>query len=417
MTPKVCLRCDWSGETREADCPACGTALFASGDPSREARFPQRSRDDDVEGPGDGSTPQPQVPGPSWRRRVIGVVAVMVVFAAFMVVQTHTPSATSGGSPNTGLHGYLITSAREGNSFRLWVWDLAGATASPGPTLDALPDELVYSYGVNTSWVGLTTEHGATSEQASILRFLGPTDRPVRVATGRFVAWAADGAYVSALQETRLGGCRRRITVSTWFVAIRQEERRYRGVICGEATGLGRDQVIPYLTIERGASSTIYVVGTGHLIRGLRDRELLSASSDGSLLLWAPPGVLMLSGSPRPIPVGGARTPLRPSGVLAWSADASLAYVLGTRDGVTGVYRVIVGPRPRTRSPALVLATAAVDVHAATTADGDLYLSTDGALSLVHDGAVQLVEPPAGAPNPVGPVLWISTLPYSAPES
>ena len=116
------------------------------------------------------------------------------------------------------------------------------------------------------------------------------------------------------------------------------------------------------------------------------------------------------------MPIGGQGTPLDPIRVLGWSQDGSEAFVFGTVGGVQGVFRITVGPRPRPRRPALLLVTNAVDLQATPAADGDLYVLTDGAISLVQDTRAESIAPPPGAPTPVGPVLWVATLPYSPAE-
>ena len=60
--------------------------------------------------------------------------------------------------------------------------------------------------------------------------------------------------------------------------------------------------------------------------------------------------------------------------------------------------------------------TNAVDVQAAPTADDEVYLLTDGAVSVVHGDQVTPVTTPPGMPAPLGPILWLATLPYSSTE-
>ena len=58
----------------------------------------------------------------------------------------------------------------------------------------------------------------------------------------------------------------------------------------------------------------------------------------------------------------------------------------------------------------------AVDLQATATADGGLYVLTDGAIGLVQGARMTPIAQPTGAPTPVGPVLWVATLPYSPAE-
>jgi hypothetical protein len=181
-----------------------------------------------------------------------------------------------------------------------------------------------------------------------------------------------------------------------------------------------RDRNLPYLTIQRdGIPTTVRVLAgfTQPIVPGYR---LLSVSLDGDLLVQRPGGGLALAylapAGTTPVPIGGHGETLDPIRVLGWSADASQAFVFGTYENAQGIFRVTVGPQPRPRPPVLLLATNAIDLQLSATAGGDLYVSTDGAISLVHGDLVEPVSAPPGAPQPVGPVLWVATLPYSPAE-
>jgi len=410
MTDRLCLRCDWSGETADQDCPRCGAGLFA---PRRAEAGPDQPR---VAAPvaSEGSVER------SWRNRVAVVLIVAIAIGAVAFVQRHTPSAAVTSPVSTGRQGFLITPTQAEDGVRLWIWDLDADTAAPGPLLDVLPEELVYGYEIRSGWVGITTVGPSGDRTASVLRFLGTTDRPVTVASGDLVAWLPGAAYVSVVRSESIGGCRHRVTVSTWFVTIRRSVERLDGVRCGEPTAFARDRNLPYLTLDRGGTPTTMRVGAGYTERILPGRQLLAASIEGDLLVQRPgAGLELYYPSPlpvSPIPIGGPAGALDPLRVLAWNADASQAFVLGSYGGAQGIYRLSVGPQPRPRRPTLVLPTNAVDVQATPTADGDLYISTDGAISFVHGGNVEPIAAPAGAPQPLGPVLWVATLPYSPPE-
>ena len=348
------------------------------------------------------------------------MIAGIVAFAAlaFAFVQLH-PGPATGVASVEGRDGYLLVPATGFDGVRLWIWDLATGTAQRGPPLAAMPKELVESVTLQDAWVGLTTRTRRGAQSASVIRQLGPTDRPIVIARGRFVTWTPVGGYVSVARSHPLGGCRYELDVRTWFVTIGQRERRFHGAVCGKPVAFGRDRLVPYVALDGPGSLRIAQVGNDYLATRLRGRTILSISSDGDLLVQAPPsGPLELWFQPtRPITVGTGRFGLLPDEVLAWSPDGSQAYVLGTEDGVHGVYRLTVGPRPRPRRPELITATNAINVKATTAANGDLYLVTDGVVRRWHDGVASTVPLPPGAAPPVGPILWVSTLPYSTPES
>ena len=373
------------------------------------------------------SGPSSQGPTPpreerSRRNWVAVAVIVALALGAFVFVQRLTPSDTIASTTGTGPQGYLLSAARGEDGLRLWIWDLAGATARPGPMLAGLPEELVYAYLVDGGWVGITTATDADTRTASILRYLGISDSAIPVASGRLVSWVPDGSYVSVVRSSPLTGCRRRVTISTWFVTSRRAQRRFEGVVCGQPTAFGRDRLAAYLTVERAGLPTTWQVGNESLLPTLRGRLLLGISAQGDLLVQRVPGnsgLELFSPSPyprEPISLGSSGEPLFPNRVLAWSTRGDLAFVLGTYRGVHGIFQVSIGPHARGREPQLVLSTNAIDVQAAPTADGDLYLATDGTISLFRDGQTRPIAAPVGAPSPVGPLLWVSTLPYSPPE-
>jgi hypothetical protein len=407
VTAKVCLRCDWSGTIGDDTCPRCGAGLFSARSDKAGA---------DVDRP---ATPlAEQRTERSWRASAAVALIVVFAVASVVIVQRHTPSGASSETVDTGRTGFLISSAPEGDGARMWIWDLDADTAVPGPLLHRTPEELVYGYEVHAGWIGITSSVGA-GVSASVLRRLGPDDQPLPVARGDAVAWAPSSSSVSVLRSSPAGACSR-INVSTWMVAIRAAAERFDGVRCGEPVAFARDRNLPYLTIQRGAVPSTMRVGNGYTQPIVPGYRLLSVSADGDLLVQRPGGGLELAYLARagttPIPIGGHGRTLDPIRVLGWSADASQAFVFGIYDNAQGIFRVTVGPQPRPRPPVLLMATNAIDLQTSATAGGDLYVATDGAVSLVHGDVAEPVSAPPGAPAPVGPVLWVATLPYSPAE-
>jgi hypothetical protein len=384
VSSKICLRCDWSGQTDAGTCPRCGTVLYE----------PRRTATPTVDPDANDVVPARPVPPPpearrSWPPRLAVAAVALFAVAAFAFVQLHGERATSV-SGVAGRDGYLIVATQLHGTARLWVWDLAAGTAAPGPILARVPDELVESVSLQDTWIGLTTSTSSGGQAASVLRDLGPTDHPVDLARGRFIAWSTATGYVSVLRSRLVDGCRHDLTVRTWFVSIGHAERRYAGRVCGVPVAFGRDRLVPFVALDAGGRLRIAQVGNDYLVTRLHGRSILSVSSDGDLLVQ------------------------RPGGVVAWSLDASRAYVLGTQAGVHGVFRLTVGTQPRPRPPQLVAATSAVDVAAAAGAEGDLFLATDGVIRRWHDGSLHAMPLPDGMPRPAGPLLWVSTLPYSS---
>lgn len=417
MSGGLCLRCDWRGTTQSDLCPRCGATVFTSEPSSKGARRSGGTA------PGHGS-PRSETPSASigvvrrsWRHLVAIAVIVTLAIGAVALVQRYTPSPA--GAADTGLHGYLLSSVADSDGVRLWIWDLAHATAIPGPVLAGLPEELVYAYLADAGWVGVTTLGDDGVRTASVIRYFGTTDRPLPVASGALVSWVTSGSFVSVVRSTPEGGCRRRVTISTWFVSIRTQERGFDDVVCGEPTAFGRNGTIAYLTLERAGVPSTWQVGSSRLFLAVPSRRLLGISRDGELLVQsseAGSSLEMFRTSPlrNPLrPIAGRDDLLIPDSVLGWSSDREQAVVLGTYRDVHGVYLVDVGSRSSIRHLQLVLATDAVDLKVAPTADGDLYVSTNGAVSLFHDGQIRQIPAPRDAPAFVGPVLWVSTLPYS----
>ena len=347
-------------------------------------------------------------------------MALIVVFAigAVVFVQRHTFSAATTAPISTGRQGFLLWSAPEADGVRMWIWDLNGNTAVPGPLLDGVPLELVSGYELHGGWIGITTAT-STGQRASVLRYLEPGDRPVTVATGDLIAWAPESSSVSILRWKPIGGCAQ-IAVSTWFVTLRRSVDRFDGVRCGKPVAFARDRNLPYLTIERDGVPTTLRVGAGYTERMFVGHGLVGASADGDLLVRRPGGGLELAYlSPfgaHPVPIGGRGDSLEPIRLLSWSANGSRAYVLGTDGVAQGVFQITVGPLPRPRPPKLLLATSASDVQATPTVYGDVYVSTEEGISLIHGGQATSVAFPPGVPPPLGAILWVASLPYSSTE-
>jgi hypothetical protein len=245
-----------------------------------------------------------------------------------------------------------------------------------------------------------------------VVRDLTSRDEPIVVARGRSVGWSASAGYVTVARSRPLGGCRYDLDIFTWFVTFQHGERAFDGRVCGEPVALDRDRLRSYVELRDGSAVRIAQLVDGSLRTRLRGLAMLSVSPDGDLLVqadgapiawWSPPA--------DPVRVAPARGGLVAERVLAWSADAEEAYVLGSVRGVRGVYQLTAGPAPGLR---LVEKTSARYVEATATPDG-VYVVTDGNVRRWVDGTLTAVPLPVGMPTPEGPILWISALPYSPP--
>ena len=432
MNDKLCLRCDWSGRTRDRTCPSCGARLFAapSAAPARHPRSAhirrtQSERDEPLveQVPVQPRTARSRRPVlPAWLPVAV-VVALAVVAVVF--VQRHTPPPRE---PVAGLSGSLLyASSTVSGLSQLWVWDLPTDTLHPGPRVRE-PLELVDASLSRPGWIGVTSRL-AGGQRASLLRSLTPSDHAETLLGGDLVSWSPGGEFVTA---AALGGepCGR-LRVRSFSLTVRQQAQRLDTFFCGRLVNFGRDASLPYLSYvaQHASAASITAVGNGYL-HGLVDGfAALSVSRAGDLLV-VPAGrafelgtgpardLALVYGSPRPhhpIPFGTPGHGLAAERVLCWNDDASQAYVLGSVDGIRGVYSIPVGPGRDPKVPVLLTATGAVHVAATAVSGGELVLALDGSLALIRDGELAWLDLPDGAAPVVGPILWTSSLGYSGP--
>jgi len=430
MSGKICLRCDWSGETRSKNCPACGTDLFGS-EPREKARRVTRQPGPRL-GPANAHPSPEEVPSARPRSRrtrarsrgwitsgLVGVIAA----GAFVFISAHTPAATpaSPNGPASGLDGTLIYAAQDANGWALWMWDLRTDRLAPGPRVER-PISLVDASSVSPGWVGVTSQRHR--QVASILHFLTPEGRPIRVAAGDLVAWSSGGQDVTSLRfGDRTHGCLRHVVIANHVVSFGTSDVRYDGPMCGLPITIARNGTFIYVVAARGSTASIVFVGGGYTERFIDDHALVSLSTRGDFLVTPvprpgtvqsgePQGVQLYHRSPLrpgPVPFGQRRQPLLVDAFLTWSPDAGDAYVLGRYRGVRGVYRITMAPGIGLRAPELVGRTEAAALEATVTGDGSLILLQDGQLSSVRAGVVSPLTLPPGAPRPAGPTLWTAS--------
>ena len=434
MSQKLCLRCDWSGETRSSSCPECGTGLFSSApqETRRTARRPPASPEgrDSVDAPPEGppsARPRSRDTRPRTRGWITSGLVAAIAAGAFIFISSHTPASTptTSNGPASGLEGTLIYAAQDLGGWVLWTWDLRTGRVAAGPHVEQ-PTELVDASSVSPGWVGVTSSTGRR-QVASILHFLTPEGRAIPVAAGDLVTWSAGGQDVTSLRfADRSEGCLRHVVIANHLVSFGTSDVRYDGPMCGLPLTIARDGTFIYVVAARGTTASIVFVGGGYTERFIDDHALVSLSTRGDFLITPVPrpGAGQTGGKPQglqlyyrspsrtgPVPFGRRRQPLLVDEFLTWSWDAGDAYVLGLYRGVRGVYRITMAPGVGLRVPELVERTDAARVEATATADGDLILLQDGELSTVRGGVLRPLTLPPGAPRPAGPLLWSAPSP------
>jgi hypothetical protein len=396
VAAKLCLRCDWTGRTASATCPRCGAPLYDRADRAREGSATERS----------------------WRGWIATGLVVVLAAVAFVSIRHFTPGTAPSPANTTGLQGYLVYPAPDAGRDRLWIWNLGADTIQAGPIVRPTPLALVSTYSVADSWIGLTIPAGDGAWEAAVLRGADIGARPVRLGSGNLVAWQEGGAFVSLLRSEPRGGCRRRLVVTTVSLSQRISGRSLDRTVCGRPLGLLRDSTSPYVTLRTARGVTIDRAAADTLSPILRGYTALGATLNGDFLVRAPDGQAGVyypgAGGPRPAMITLHGRPLLATRLLAWSTDGNVGYVLGSIGGVTGVFALAVGPRPRPGTPSLVFGTSAPIVAASITVTNDLYVAAEGTVRFVHEGEVtSVLSPPPGAPEPAGALLWVLSLPYS----
>jgi len=425
VSAAVCLRCDWKGETHESVCPECGTRLYRESSRPRiedPATLPLES--DAREDP--GGSPQPRRRAPF---AIAAALTVVLATAAFLWIRSNTPQAKVAD----GLSGTLVYAEDLGDgTARLWRWDLAAGTAEPGPRVKD-PIELVDARGADAGWVGVTSRVSHTELQASVLRFLDPTEHAAPLVKGDLIAWGPDGAgVVSAARSPVRGDCHRRVSVRYVQLLPRTREPQFSSDLCGDILSVGRSGVVTYFTLQRGHEIRIVYVSVGLAHTVLRNFAMIGASPTGDLLVIpssalppqpiAPLGARIDNHRPptgvfgtalffrgldtTPIPYGSGADRFQIDRVMAWTPDGLTALVAGTLGERTGLFEIDGGPGGGLRAPRFV---GPIDglTWATYADDGTAFVSSDHGISIVRGGRLVPLEVPATAAEPSGPLVWI----------
>ncbi len=423
MGAAVCLRCDWHGEIGAPTCPDCGAPLYRS--PTREtdrassgpSPVPERFRT---------ATPRPR------QRGFLAAAGITVAIAtvAFLWVRANTPQA----KVTDGLSGTIVYAEDLGDgTSRLWRWDLVAGTADPGPRVQD-PVELVDASGADQGWVGVTSRRSRTELQASVLRFLDPSEQPEPVARGDLIAWGPGGAGVAVAERGPVrGACRRHLAVAYVRLVPRARERQFTDDLCGDVLSVGRGGVVTYFTLQRGKAVRIVYVSVGLVRTAVRDFAMIGASPVGDLLVvpasalpqeqLAPFGTRIDRDPPptgvfgtalffrgletTPIPYGRGSDRFEIDRIMAWTPDGLTALVAGTLGERSGLFEVDGGPGGGLRAPRFVGAVEGL-TWATYADDGTAFVSSDAGISVELAGVLVPLDVPEGAAEPSGPIAWIS---------
>lgn len=457
MTTRICLRCDWHGEAT-GTCPHCNAPLYELGkSPSERAGVEVRGHPEErsreaartaivapSSTPHRPSGPPPQAPHAEGAaeptstnsRSLVAVVLTVIVLAvavgSWLNAHTEPASDAAPDARPTRLSGTLVYAVPDGpGRSRLWRWDLATGRAVRGPRVPRAI-ELVDARGANVGWVGVTSELSDGRLRASLLRFLGPDDRPTPILEGDMVSWGPQGATVIAGRRGPLrSGCRRSVSVVWAKLVPALRERKYADrALCGDLLSIGLDNASTMFTLDRGGRIGIFFAGIGRIhhvlsgyamvaISGYSDIIVVPRSSLDTLrplpvrpeqehadLQAAGLHFLGFGESRRPLPYGVGGDPFAIARVLAWNASAASALVVGRQGFIRGFYLLDTASGNGVDAPRYIGPVSGIPYGAFAPDDTVFVETTDGVFATVGDDLVRL-QPPADAPAPDGPIVWI----------
>ncbi len=436
---KVCLRCDWEGETRDRVCPSCGTALWLPRSTEergarrgplawfqgrRRARRPRADAEPSpqpVAAPSPAPTPDPSThgvgPEPDRRRTWLPVTIVLVVAAiAVAIVRAGAPppAPDAFAAAVGGRVVYALPDEVESEWYRLWIWDLAAGTVQKGPRLHE-PLQMIDMSGVSPGLIGSISVAG-DGLSADTIRFLGSADTATSVLRGDHVVWSPDGRR--AVAASKAPGCSP-IEMRTFVPAASTTSETTVGRSCADLVSLGATSPYQYVALADGGAPQISQISrygddpivTGYLPVGAAGTDLFvvaaTSANDADVgpalsVLWFPSGPIR-----EPVRVGSdERQGLAFEELLSWGRFGVDTLVLGTYDGTRGIWSVPEaddGPLV----PTLIAATDASNVSASVAPDGAVVAVLDGRFFVIRDGLANAPEAPEGAPSPANSVLWI----------
>lgn len=368
-------------------------------------------------------------PAPSSRGLVAFVVTALVLATVVgSWLKARAPQAPVSSPVRAGLIGTLIYAVPDGQAWsRLWRWNLATGDVRRGPRVRRVV-ELVNAQGAGFGWVGVTSVLPDLRLQAGLLRFLGPNDRATPILAGDLVSWGPGGdGVVAARRGPERPVCRRRVSIVWAALEPPRRERQFLDPsLCGDILSIGRDHDLTYFTLQRGDRVGIVYAGVRTVHDVLAGQALISVSSASDLLVvdgrrFVEAGKAPLRPDQRPTPVSGAALFFRGlerrgliyfaqafalDRVLAWSPNALGALVTGRLGSTEGIFQLAVGPDPGPRPPTYVGPGPGLP-YATFTAYGTALVATAEGVFVLEGGRLVPLAPPANAPAPSGPIVWI----------
>jgi hypothetical protein len=360
---------------------------------------------------------------------VVTFIVLAVVVGSWLNAQTEPVEEAVQHIRPTGLTGTLVYAVPDGaHRSRLWRWDLATGRAVRGPRVPRAI-ALVDAQGANAGWVGVTSELVDGRLQASVLRFLGPDDRATPILEGDVVSWGPLGASVIAGRRGPLRpGCRRSVSIVWAKLVPALRERKYaEPALCGDLLSIGQDNVSTMFTLERDGRVGIYFAGIGRIHRVLPGYAMIATTGlseiivvpQESLATFRPfparpdqehadlrGAALHLLGS-RPLPYGAGGESFAIARMLAWNTNAASALVVGLLGDRRGFYLLDTAPENGVDPPRYIGPVSGIPYGAFTLDDTVIVETTDGLFTAVVGGGLVRLHPPAGAPAPEGPIVWI----------
>ncbi len=458
MTTRTCLRCDWQGEATGTKCPNCAAPLYELGKQPPEGAGvavgghpDERSREAastasvaSSAAPPRRPNPPPQAPAEATateasttRSRLLVALVVTVIVLAVAVgswLNAHTEpaaDATPEARP-TRLSGTLVYAVPDGEDrSRLWRWDLATGRVVRGPRVPRAI-ELVDAHGAGSGWVGVTSELSDGRLRASILRFLGPDDPPTPILGGDIVSWGPKGTTVIAGRRGPLrSGCRRSVSIVWAKLVPSLRERKYADPeLCGDLLSVGQDNANTMFTLDRGGRIGIFFAGIGTIHRVLPGYAMVAVSGLSDIIVVPRESLATLTplpsrpaqehadlrgaglyvlgtGEPTPLPYGGVGgVPFSIARMLAWSTSASSALVVGRQGFRRGFYLLDTASENGVDAPRYIGPVSGIPYGTFALDDTVFVETADGLFATAGSDLVRL-QPPADAPAPDGPIVWI----------
>jgi len=335
--------------------------------------------------------------------------------------------------PVPGLAGRLVfttfeTRGSPGRQQQLWVVDLRTGALSEGPMVPAV--EELWVADPARGWLVLVTADRRAGGIAYLLTGLSPGAEPIELARGQLLSLSTDGGalLVGRSEPTgRMGpGCEgHRYVVSRVDVGSGAEVTLGEGrLACGtlvSGTLVGQTPIVSFVRrgqpevrrLDPGNATFLLLPGVAHVSGSPAGRLLLVQPERGVLKglgVWprTPTGPALIwpsVGAPRPLVTGERVYAQR---VVAWSPDGGRVVVGGIVGDERSLWLVYVPAgtlEPLLPPNSFPLRSA---FSGATFDDrGNAFAGAPGTLVVATGTGVAPIELPAGAPSPVGPVVWL----------